>query len=797
MSNATDGSSTTVDEPIVWRLIPLRPPPALHALLVTVVSLAVALGLRLAFMGFPQGLGASSTFFPAFIAISLYAGARWGWGSLLTVVALGWLTLGASWAPRQTLNQHVVMALFTASGAVTVWVALALRDALIRIRRETSARGEVEAMLRVAEEAGGLGVWDWNLTGGTTTWSPGVYQNLGLAARQTPPGPDELMAAVHPDDRDKVDAAREDAIRAGKAYRIDYRTIGSDGQIRWVHARGRVHRDEAGQPLRLVGYILDVTERYQAAEKLRESEERFRALADSAPALLWLSRLGGARDFVNTAYADFVGDGYEAALTLDWRTRLHPDDLQRILREQVAGESSLKPFSLEGRYRRGDGEWRWLKSFSQPRFDPAGQFEGFAGIAFDVTDAKAVEADLQRINDLLAERVEAALAERDEAQAALSQSQKLEALGQLTGGVAHDFNNLLTVIIGALDMVQRHPEDAARTARLGKAALDAAHRGERLTRQLLAFSRRQPLRPEPAIADELIRDSEPLLRRALGERHMLDLDLRAQDRMVKLDRGQFDAAIMNLLVNARDAMESGGGVATLSTRLVELDDASGLPGGTYLSVRVHDTGEGMDEATRARVFEPFFSTKPVGKGTGLGLSQVYGFVRQSGGSVEIDSAPGQGATITLLLPTTAPSHAAPAASADRPRVAETLNVLLVEDDPQVGALVETMLRELGHEVDLATNAEAALTLLGGTSEFNLMLTDVVMPGDLTGVDLAHRAVTLRPGLPIVLSSGYTGEALTSAEEAPWPVLRKPYTLEGLAKALDIAVEGAARQYVAG
>ncbi len=791
MSDALQGPPEERPEPIIWRFIALRPPPFLNALLVTLLAFSIAIGLRVAVVGFPEGLGASSTFFPAFIVVTLYAGARWGWSALVLTSLFAWFS---PWQPSSSLNQQAIVGLFAVSGVVTVAVATALREALVRLRREAAARGEAEAMLRLAEKAGGLGLWHWNLASGDATWSQGAFENLGIpttarAAQET------LLAVVHPDDREALVDTNRRAL-SGAAVQTDFRVVDAEGRERWIHARGQVHGE--GGDRRLVGYNLDVTERYRGAEKLRESEERFRSLADSAPALMWLSRLGGEREFVNAAYIAFVGDGETDARTLDWRQRLHPDDLPRVLREQLAGESSMKPFSLEARYRRGDGEWRWLKSFSQPRLEPSGEFSGFGGIAFDVTDAKQVEADLQRINDLLAERVEAALAERDEAQAALSQSQKLEALGQLTGGVAHDFNNLLTVIIGAMDMVQRHPDDPERVTRLGKAALDAAHRGERLTRQLLAFSRRQPLRPEALVADELILESEPLLRGALGERHQLDLRLDAADSPVRLDRGQFDAAVMNLLANARDAMATGGPVS-LTTAAIELADEGedALPPGRYLSLQVSDTGEGMDAATLARVFEPFFSTKPVGKGTGLGLSQVYGFVRQSGGAVRIVSAPGEGATITLLLPIAERPAAAAPVAVGAPRSAEALTVLLVEDDLQVAALAEAMLFELGHTVELARNPAEALAVVKRDPRINLVLTDVIMPGPMTGVDLAYAAVKARPGLPVVLSSGYTGEALGAAEDAPWPLLRKPYTLEALTRALDAAAEGTASQYVNG
>ena len=530
-----------------------------------------------------------------------------------------------------------------------------------------------------------------------------------------------------------------------------------------------------------------------AEESARQTEARFRALADSAPAVMWVSQLGGRREFVNRAYVEFAGLPYDEALVLDWRDRLHPADLPRIMKEQVAGENSLKPFTLEARYRRADGELRWLRSFSQPRFAADGEFAGFIGMAIDVTEAKQVEHDLTRINDLLAERVEGAMGERDEAQTALAQAQKLEALGQLTGGVAHDFNNLLTVIIGALDILQRHPEDPKRIAKLTAAALAASRRGERLTQQLLAFSRRQPLRPEIVCIDAMLRESETLYRRAVGEAVGFELELGAGQAVARIDAAQFEAALVNLLVNARDAIETAGAVA-VETALVTVDAPRGdLEPGDYLAVSVRDDGTGMSPEAMERAFEPFFTTKAVGKGTGLGLSQVYGFARQSGGGAEIDSAPGQGTTVRMLLPvsTEAPRRAEEAEPHD---VAgrRALTVLLVEDDAQVAELVEAMLGELGHTVLRAGSADAALEIAAREPRIGLVLTDVIMPGGKTGVDLAVAVTRLRPGLPVVLSSGYTGEALAAAEAAPWPLLRKPYAIDGLAAAIDEALDNPCR-----
>ena len=537
----------------------------------------------------------------------------------------------------------------------------------------------------------------------------------------------------------------------------------------------------------LVIRLDEVRRARDAAEaQIRESEERFRVLADSAAAMMWITKPDRTREFVNRAYCEFLGAPFDQALVFDWRTRIHPTDHDRLVAESIAGESSLEPFELEARYERADGQWRWLRSISRPKHGPDGAFDGFIGIAFDVTETKQQEENLKSVNDLLADKVDAALAERDQAQAALMQSQKLEALGQLTGGVAHDFNNLLTVVIGALDIILRNPTDAKRRERLGEAALAAARRGERLTQQLLAFSRRQPLKPEVVVIDALIQESEPLLRRAVGEGFNLSFELHAGHTLSRIDAGQFEAAVLNLLLNARDATAEAGRIV-IATQLVKQAEGAGWPAGDYVRVSVIDDGQGMDAATVARCFEPFYTTKPVGKGTGLGLSQVYGFARQSGGGAAIDSEPGRGTAISLFLPVTDDAVAQPA---PRPSAEGdyALKILLVEDDADVGDLVEAMLRELGHAVVRAVNVEQAIRIAGSEAGFGLMLTDVIMPGGRSGVDLAAEVARIHPDLPIVLSSGYTGETLAEADRAPWPLLRKPYTVDALKAAIAEAIE---------
>ena len=531
-------------------------------------------------------------------------------------------------------------------------------------------------------------------------------------------------------------------------------------------------------------------ERTRAQAEVLESEARFRDIADTAPVLIWVTQQDRSRAFVNQAYVEYMGGDYESVRTADWRSYIHPEDQEMLVRESIAGEATEQPFSLEARYLHNSGEYRWLKSFSRPRFGLGGEVIGFVGVAFDVTDARRVEHDLKRINELLEDRVGDALAEKAKAEADLMHAQRMEAVGRLTGGVAHDFNNLLTVVIGALDLILKSPEDAARRHKLGEAALSAARRGERLTHQLLAFSRRQALRPEAIDINALIRESDPLLRRAVGEAVTYSLKLRRGGARVIVDPAQFEAALLNLIVNARDAVAERG--QTESARItvqtqaceVEAGDVIDLAPGDYVCVTVSDTGSGMNEETMRRVFEPFFTTKAVGKGTGLGLSQVYGFARQSGGGVKITSTVGEGTEIRVYLPP-APADETAAEAPRRVLGAVTAGqtLLLVEDDTGVAAIAMDLLKGMGLEVETAETGVEALALLE-KRPFDVMLSDIVMPGGMTGVELARICAGRWPQMSIMLTSGYAGDDVDLAlTDAPWPFLRKPYSGEQLREAL--------------
>ncbi|CAN7376406.1 PAS domain S-box protein [Brevundimonas sp. LjRoot202] len=591
---------------------------------------------------------------------------------------------------------------------------------------------------------------------------------------------------IHPDDQERVLEESLAGEATAQPFSLEARYLRHDGEYRWLKSFSRPRFGPNGEIIGFVGVAFDVTDIREAQARLQESETRFRTVADSAPALIWMSDENARVTFANRRYKSFFGIEGEEALDEGWRRLAHPDDVAGFETAYRRAFDNRDRFESLIRVNHPMLGLRWLRCEGVPRFDGAGHFQGYVGANIDVTEAKRAEDDLKRINELLEERVGEALAEKAKAEADLMHAQRMEAVGRLTGGVAHDFNNLLTVVIGALDMMLRAPDDAARQKKLGEAALSAARRGERLTHQLLAFSRRQALRPEPTDLNGLIRESEPLLRRAVGEAIDFKLKLRRGGARVSVDPAQFEAALLNLVVNARDALGDRGkvGIQTLNCS-IGTGEIAELPAGDYVCVTVSDNGTGMTSEVMERVFEPFFTTKPVGKGTGLGLSQVYGFARQSGGGVRLTSSPGRGTEVRLYLPPLATrEEAEPATPPTEVRaVTAGRRLLLVEDDPGVATVAQELLEGLGLEVRSAENAPDALERLR-QERFDVMLTDVVMPGGMTGIELARECARTWPEMRIVLTSGYAGDDVDAAlADAPWPFIRKPYSGRQLAAVL--------------
>ena len=398
----------------------------------------------------------------------------------------------------------------------------------------------------------------------------------------------------------------------------------------------------------------------------------------------------------------------------------------------------------------------------------------------------SANAELSRRAEELAaanEQLSSEIAERRKAQSALAQAQKMEAIGQLTGGIAHDFNNLLMVVSSGLRLLETR-DDEKKRASIVAAMRQAVDRGAGLTKQLLAFSRRQKLSPEVVLVQDRVEGLQSLLERSLREDIIIELDLDRDAPPVKIDPGQFDLAVLNLAVNARDAMPNGGRL-TIKLRSTQFDNATNA-----VALSVTDTGAGMPPDVLERAFDPFFTTKEVGKGTGLGLSQVYGFALQSGGRSEIESEPGKGATVTLILPTTdEPAPPRPIERKDA-TVSGAGAVLVVEDDDAVAELVCEMLADLGYNPTRVATAREALAKLDDGARIDVLFSDIIMPGGMSGIELAHEVRRRKPELPILLTTGYGGKA--EGAHGAFKVLRKPYDRDELGAALSnlFAVEQA-------
>jgi PAS domain S-box-containing protein len=552
--------------------------------------------------------------------------------------------------------------------------------------------------------------------------------------------------------------------------------------------------------LALIAALSDRRFEAMAAVEAARSEQRLRAIVEHLPlGILVVAKPFGEIRYANDEASRLVG--HTVAPGIHWSDIQIQGNVDGngerttngdILDEALQQKRRAGPRLLACRQSNGSITQIEVTVAPIPHYSDGGDGSTQAIVALqDVTEKLRAEKerqeqeDLRRLNELLEERVAAALAEKAQAQAALLHRQRLDSLGHLTGGVAHDFNNLLTVVIGALDIILRHPEHGERRARLGEAALAAAKRGQRLTAQLLAFARQQPLHPESCDLNELIRVGEPLIRRAVGEEIALTLHLSREPIFALIDPAQFEATLLNLVVNAVDACHAGCSISIETSQRDGLPEAIPDTPTRYFQLRITDTGKGMSADVLNRIFDPFFTTKAPGKGTGLGLSQVYGFVKQSGGEVRVDSQEGQGTTFEILIP--AIEERTSDASARRPlkHTVRSLSVLLTEDDPAVATIVEAMLMNLGHGVVRTENAEQALAVLRSQRPVDLLLSDIVMPGGVNGLELAQQAVAIRPGLQVLLSSGYAGESVDQAlAQSRWPFLKKPYAEEELAAHLE-------------
>jgi PAS domain S-box-containing protein len=609
-------------------------------------------------------------------------------------------------------------------------------------------------------------------TGVVTSWNPGATRFMGYVAGEII---GQHFSRLYTEE-DRAAGLPAQALRTaaehGHFEREGWR-VRKDGTRFWAHVVIDPIRGVEGGVVGFAKITRDLTERRAAEEAVRQSEEQFRLLVQGVTdyAIYMLDPKGhvvswnaGAERIKGYARDEIVGQHFSRFYTEEEQQAGRPSEGLRIAEHEGRWET-------EGWRVRKDGSRFWAHVVIDAIRADDGKLAGFAKVTRDIT-----------------ERREAARA-LEETRQALFQSQKMEAVGQLTGGLAHDFNNLLTVIMGGVDAIARSKlTDTARINRALDMTRQATERAANLTARLLAFSRRQPLQPTPTDLNTLVRDMTELLHRTLGETIEIEGVLSSRLWTADIDQNQLENAVLNLAVNARDAMPSGGKltIETANTYLGDsyaAVDAEVVPG-QYVLLSVSDTGSGMAPEILSKVFEPFFTTKEVGRGTGLGLSMVYGFVKQSGGHVTIYSEVGQGTTVKLYLPRYfGPDTIAEAAeTVESPGAADDEVVLVVEDNEAVRTFSVMTLTELGYEILEAPDAEHALAILESDRRIDLLFTDVVLPGK-SGRALAEAAARIRPKLKILYTTGYARNAIVhhGRLDAGVEFLPKPFTFDQLAK----------------
>ena len=641
------------------------------------------------------------------------------------------------------------------------------------VEREKTLRRLSESLTKLAEaeEIAHVGYWENDLEADRITWSDETYRILGMDPGERRATAAQFRDVIHPEDRQIQAEASARAKRGEGRYDAEYRVVRPNGEIRTIHSVGNTTFDESGRPVRGFGVVQDITERKETERALSESHALLKAIVDGTSDAIFVKDLAGRYLMINAAGMQSIGMSEEEVLGKDDRelfgTEAAGPVMEHDRRVMESGESQTfeEELSMEGVTK------TWLATKGVYR-DANGQVIGLVGISSDITEMKRLMDQFR-------------------------QAQKMEAVGRLAGGVAHDFNNLLTVINSYSDMILQNLSADDPNRELVTEIRFAGDRGAGLTRQLLAFSRNQVLQPQVVNLNTLLKELKKLLRRLIAED--VELAVRSERALgfVKVDPGQFEQAIINLAINARDAMPSGGRL-TLETHNMELTGEytarlQDVRPGSYVMITVSDSGSGMDKATIARIFDPFFTTKERGKGTGLGLAMVYGFVKQSGGHIEVESEMGCGSKFRIYVPRITESAEVARSPRDVKMPIGIETVLLVEDEEPVRTLLRRVLESSGYTVLSARDgADAVRIAREYAGDIQILVTDLVMP-KMNGRQLAEQLLaTSRPELSVLFMSGYTDEILPreGIQESRVAFLQKPFNPIELAHKIREVLEPA-------
>lgn len=628
----------------------------------------------------------------------------------------------------------------------------------------------LELMLRAIKD---YAIYLLDVDGYVVSWNTGAQRFKGYTA-------DEIIGQHFSrfyTEADRRDGLPQRALRTAATegrYEAEGWRVRKDGTQFWTSVVIDPVHDDNGELIGFAKVTRDISEKKRAQEELFAAEQRFRLLVQGVRdyAIFMLDPDGritnwnaGAQAIKGYSAHEIIGEHFSRFYTPEDRERGEPA-------RAMATAMREGRFLGEGWRMRKDGTRFWASVVLDPIRDENGKFIGFAKITRDVTERREAQLALDRSRD------------------ALNQAQKMEAIGRITGGVAHDFNNLLTIIRSSAELLRRPGLSEERRARYIDAISETAAKAAQLTRQLLAFSRKQPLMPEAFQVGERLRGMEQIIRTSIGSPIRLEFDLPDGIRPVEADPNQFETAILNMVINARDAMPRGGRLTVSARQVNQIPPVRNHAGasGDFVAVSVSDTGTGIEPATLRRIFEPFFTTKAVNKGTGLGLSQAYGFAKQSGGEIGVETRVGEGTTFTLYLPcakaATVPAPERPEPIAI-PRTDEPMTVLLVEDNETVGRFAVGLLHELGLTAHWVTDGPSALALLEARNgRFDLMFSDVVMPG-MSGIELATAVRRRWPAIRVVLTSGYS-HVLAEKGTHGFEFLEKPYSAQTLVKMLGLA-----------